>query len=218
MALSIQTDIENVSSDLLTANLVDLTTYGGANALRSELALYIYLFKRASDLTDTQVTINNNDPLNVIAWNFTLAGDGWYRAIIFAFPIWSAGSYVLNNSVFHDGTYWKANTSTTSEPGTDGTFDEITDILSEILNLSNTNVTIGQTNNFTTAIAEANTIANNLQDLGPKITRGKCKNINDAVTVLYGEGLIDSAWLNFSAGDYVEAQRIIDYVNSQLAA
>lgn len=217
MALSIQTDIENISSDIISAELTDLTVYGGANAERDEIALYTYLYKRNAQLVDTPVTINNNDPVNVLAWSFSLAGDGWYRAVIFAFPVWVAGSYVLNNCVYHNGVYYKANTSTTGTPGASANWDEITDILSEVLNLSNSNVTIGQTNNFTTANAEAYTIGDNLQDLGPKIRSGKCKNINDALTVLWGEALIDSSWYNFSRGDYPQAQEIIDFVNSQFA-
>jgi hypothetical protein len=218
MALAILTDIENVSADVTTADLVDLTTYGGANADRNDLALYLYLYKRSADLTDTQITITNNDPLNVVQWNFSLNGDGWYRAIVFAFPIWVAGSYVLNNCVYYNGGYWMANTSTTGTPGVSANWTAITDILADVLNLSNSNVTIGQTNNFTTASAEVNIIGNDLQDLGPKIRMGKCKDINDAARVLLGEGLIDSAWMNFERGDVVEAQQIVDYVNSQWAA
>lgn len=218
MALAILTDIENISASLETAELVDLTTYGGANADRDELALYLYLYKRSAELVDTPITIANTDPLNVTAWSFTLAGDGLYRAIVFAFPIWAAGTYNLNNCVYHSGAYYKANTTTTGTPGVSGDWDTITDILAEVLNLASSNVTIGQTNNFTTANAEANVVGDYLVDLGPLIKQGKCKDVNQAAQVLLLEGLIDSAWMNFERGDVVEAQQIIDYVNSQFAA
>lgn len=218
MPQTIITEINNVAADLSTAELADLTVYGGANPDRDELALFLYLYKRAADLTDTAVTVSNTDPLNVTAWSFTLAGDGWYRAILFEFPIWAAGTYSLNNCVYHSGAYYKANTSTTGTPGVSADWDLITDILAEVLNLSSSNVVIGQTNNFTTANADAGPIGTVLQDLGPSIKAGQCKDINKAGTALWGESLIESAWINFLRGDYVEAQEIVDYINSRWAA
>lgn len=209
------TSIENVLADLSAAELVDGSTY--TDPARDELALYLYLYKRASDLTDVAVTVSNADPLNVTAWSFALNGDGWYRAIVFGFPIWSAGTYAANKCVYYDGNYYKAATSTSGTPGVSG-WTLLTDILAEVLNLANSGVEITQTNNFTTANAEAGVLGDNLQDLGPRIRTGKCKNVNDAVTVLLGESLIDSAWMNFERGDNVEAQQIIDFVNSQWAA
>lgn len=208
------TTIENVTATLGTAELVDGSTY--TDPARSDLALYAYFFKRAADLTDVAVSISNTNSLLVTAWSFTLAGDGWYRAIIFGFPIWAAGTYAADKCVYYNGAYYKASTSTSGVPGVSG-WTLITDILAEVLNLDDSGVEITETNNFTTANAEAGIIGDNLQDLGPKIRTGKCKNINDAAQVLLGESLIDSAWMNFERGDNVEAQQIIDFVNSQFA-
>lgn len=207
------TTIENVTSDLTSAELVDGSTY--TSPARNTLALYTYLYKRSADLVDTAITISNTNPTAVTAWSFTLAGDGWYRAIVFGFPIWAAGTYAANKCVYHSGSYYKASTSTSGTPGVSVDWVLITDILATVLNLANSGVEITQTNNFTTANAEAGIIGDNLQDLGPKIRSGKCKNVNDAVQVLFGESLIDSAWMNFERGDNVEAQKIIDFVNSQ---
>lgn len=208
------TTIENVSASLDTAELVDSSTY--SDPARSDLALYCYLYKRSSALEDTAVTVSNTNPLLVTAWSFTLAGDGWYRAIIFGFPVWVAGTYAADECVYYSGSYYKASTTTSGTPGVSG-WTLITDILAEVLNLDDSGVEITETNNFTSANAEAGIIGDNLQDLGPKIRTGKCKNINDAVQVLFGESLIDSAWMNFERGDNVEAQQIIDFVNSQFA-
>lgn len=214
MALTILTDIENVSSDLSTGQLVNLTTYGGANAERNTLALYLYFYKRDAQLSNTAVTIDNTSPESVTAWSFSMAGDGLYRAILFNFPIWVAGTYVLNNCVEYNGVYYKANTTTTGTPGISADWNTITDILAEVLTLSSSNVTIGQTNNFTTAIVEAGILGDNLQDLGPSIKAGKCRDINQAANVLWGEALIDSAWMNFERGDVAEAQEIVDFLSS----
>lgn len=218
MALAVLTSISNVSADLLTADLVDNTVYGTPNADRDDLAAYLYLYKRNAQQEDTAVIIDNTSPLTATRWSFSLAGDGWYRAILFLFPVWTAGAYVADNCVYHSGSYYKANTSTTETPGAGSEWDLITDILNEVLDLSGSNVTVGQTNNFTTPNAEAGILGNNLQDLGPSIKSGKCKDVNAATTVLFGEALYDSAWNNFARGDNVEAQEIIDFINNQWAA
>lgn len=218
MALAVLTDIEDASSDLTTAVLVDLTVFGGANPARNTLAAYLYLYKRDASQTDTPVTVDNSSPLTVTSWSFALAGDGWYRAILFYFPIWSAGSYVANNCVYYNGAYYKANTSTSATPGSSPNWTLITDILGTVLNLSSSNVTVGQTNNFTTAILEAGVLGDMLQDLGPNIRSGKCRDINQAANVLYGEGLLDSAWMNFERGDCVEAQEMVDYLTTNWAS
>lgn len=213
MALTIITDIESVSADLSSASLVDLTTYGGSNAARNTLALYLYLYKRDASLSDTAVTVSNTDPLNVTSWSFTLAGDGLYRAILFEFPIWAAGTYTVDSCVYYSGSYYRANTGTSQTPG-GANWTLITDILATVLNLSGSGVTIGQTNNFTTGILEAGTQGDALQDLGPSIRSGKCKDWNKAADILYWEGLIDSAWMNFERGDYTEAQSIVDFITA----
>lgn len=209
------TTIEDVTADLLSASLVDGSTY--TDPARSELAIYVYLFKRAADLSEVPVTISNTNPLLVTAWSFTLAGDGWYRAVVFGFPIWAAGSFAANKCVYHDGNYYKASVFTSGTPGVSADWTLLTDILAEVVDSDTSGVEITQTNNFTSANAEAGPIGDNLQDLGPKIKSGKCKNINDALQVLFGESLIDSAWMNFERGDNVEAQQIIDFVNAQWA-
>jgi hypothetical protein len=213
------TAIQNVSADVTTAELIDLTTnYGGSNPARDELALYAYLYKRDAELNDTAVTISNDDPLNVVAWSFDLNGlDGWYVAIIFGFEIWAAGTFNVNQCVYHSGAYYKALGTTTEEPGTGSDWDVITDIQSEVLNLGADNVYITQTNNFTTAIVESGKLGNVLQQLGQKIIQGKVKNSDDAATALFGAGLVESAWVNFRRGDYQDAQEIVDFITGQWA-
>jgi hypothetical protein len=213
------TTITNVSADLTTAQLVDLTTYGGSSPDRDELALYAYLYKRTADLTDTQISLDNTSPLTVNAWSFALAAnDGWYVAVIFGFPIWSAGTFNLNECVYHDGVYYVANTTTTEEPGTGGDWDVISDILAEVLNLDDSGVYITTTNNFSTDRSGAGPVGDALADLGPDIKAGKCKDWAQAADVITGGALIQSAWANFRRADYQEAQEIIDYVQQNYAA
>lgn len=211
------TAVDHESADLTTGRLTDLTTY--TSPARNALALYAYLYKRDVSSVDTAVTVSNADPLNVTYWEFSLAdADGWYVAIIFGFPIWSAGTYALNKCVYHSGVYYKANTSTTETPGAGSEWDVITDIQAEVLNLADSGVYITQTNNFSTARSEAGTLGDNLAALGQKIINGKCKNWEDAGSTLFPAALIESAWVNFRRGDNVNAQDIIDYVQERFAA
>ena len=211
------TSIESESADLVTGRLVDLTTY--LSPARNTLALYTYLYKRDVNSVDDPIMISNVDPTNVTYWEFTLdESDGWYVAIVFGFPIWSAGTYALNKCVYHSGVYYKANQSTTEEPGTGSQWAVITDVLAEVLNLADSGVYITQTNNFSSARSEAGELGDNLADLGSKIINGKCKNWEDAASALYPAALIESAWVNFRRGDNVKAQEIIDYVQERFAA
>lgn len=211
------TSIRNVSADVLTAEIQDLTVYGGTNPERTALALYLYLYKRDAQSNDVAVAITNDDPLNASTWGFALNGDGLYVGVLFGFPIWAAGSYILNDCVYHAGSFYKANGATSGEPGVSGDWDVLTDIISEVLNLGSANTYITQTYNFTTAIAESGKVGNNLQALGQKIIQGQIRNSDDAATVLYGAGLIESAWVNFRRADYQDAQEIVDYITGQWA-
>jgi hypothetical protein len=213
-------DIQNVSSDLSSAQLVDLSTYGGANPDRDTLALFLYLYKRDASMVDTAITVSNTAPTTVTEWDFALpTEDGNFVYIIFGFPVWTAGSYTIDNCVEYAGVYYKALTTTSATPGTDPTkWAVITDILSEVLNLSNSNVTITQGYAFSTAVAEAGPIGDAMAALGPKIIAGACKNLNDASATIYGAALIESAWMNFRRQDYTQAQEIMDFVDQQFAA
>jgi len=214
------TAIENESADCTTADLVDLTVYGGSAPNRNTLALFLYLYKRDAQDNDTPITVDNTTPLTVGTWSFSLAPpDGWYVGILFGFPLWAAGTYTMNNCVhYSDGNYYQcAVASTTSVPGTDSDWTLITDILGTVLNLSNSNVYITQTNNFTTCKAEI-PVGDQLQALSQKIVQGKCKNWEDAAKALYGAALIQGAIINFRRLTLEDAQNVIDFVDNQWLA
>jgi len=210
------TAITNVSADVTTAELQDLSTYGGALPQRDELALYVYLYKRDAQNNDTAITVLNSDPLTANTWQFTLnSSDGLYIAIVFGFPIWNAGSYILNDCVYYGGDYYIANGATSGEPGISGDWDLITDILSEVLNVGSANTYVTQTENFTTARLESGKGGDVLQALGQKIIQGKIKNSDDAASALFFGGMIESAWVNFRRGDSQDAQEIVDWLTGQ---
>ncbi len=211
------TAIENWASDLSTAQLRDLSQYGGSNPLRSALALYVYLYKRDAQNNDTPITIDNTNPLTANSWTFALpAPDGVFVAIVYGFYIWTAGTYPAGTARYHNGVYYKANTSTFSTPGADSTWDVLTDIQAEVT--GNTSVEQTQTYNWSAAHSMTGPLGDILADFGPTVRNGKCRDLDRLTNVLYGAAMIESAFTNFRAGDYQDAQSVIDYVQANLAA
>jgi len=211
------TDIENVSEDLSTAELVDVSQYGGSNPDRDELALYVYLYKRDAQENDTQITVDNNNPLTANAWSFVLpAADGVFVAIVFGIYVWSAGTYPSGTARYYNGIYYISNTSTSSTPGVDSTWDVVSDILGELS--GNTTVEETQTYNWSAAHSESGQLGDAIADFAPSVLDGRCKDYGKAAKVLYGAALIESAFVNFRRADYVQAQTSIDFVQANYAA
>jgi len=210
------TDIENTSEDLSTAELRDISQYGGSNPDRDQLALYVYLYKRDAQNNDTQITVTNTSPLTANAWSFALpAQDGVFVAIVFGFYIWSAGTYTLGTCRYYNGYYYKANTSTSSTPGSDSTWDLITDILGTCS--GNTSVEQTQTYNWSDAHCSSGKLGDRLADFAPSVRDGRCKDVNKAMQVLFGAAMIESAFVNFRRGDYTAAQSSIDFTQANYA-
>lgn len=214
------TEIGGVSSDLSTAILYDITTY--TSPARNALALYCYLFKRDASNNDTAITLDNSTPLTVTQWSFSLPQqDGVFVNTLFGFPLWSAGVYVQNSCVFYvpNSTYYKcAVASTSGTPSISPDWVAITNILSEVLNLSNSGVSITQNYNFSVVRAATGPLGDALASFGLANKNGKCKDMNQASSVMIGGALISSAWTNFRAMNYVGSQEIMDYLDAQTAS
>lgn len=213
MALTFVTYIGKTSADLSSSFLIDATVYGGANPARNTLALYIYLYKRAADNTDTQIVIDNSTPLTAVEWPFTLpAPDGIFVSMIFAFTIWSAGTFPNLSGVYYNGAYYRSNKSTSGTPGASADWDLITDIIGTFT--GNSTVQQAQTYNFSADRARAGQLGDAMAALGQRMIAGLCKNWEDSAAVLTGAGLVESAWCNFRRTNYVDAQNIMDYVDA----
>jgi len=216
MALTFVTAIQQVTVDLSHGYLVDYTVYGGSNVARNTLSIFVYIAKRDVNNNDTFLTIDNSSPLTATQWYFSMpAQDGNFVASIFAFNIWSAGSYTLNACVYYspNSSYYIANTGTSSTPGADGTWTLITNILQTCS--GNSSVQQAQTYNFSAAVAQAGALSLALADFGNNVKLGRYKSWEDAAQVLIGPALIQSALTNFRQGNYTNCQSIMDYVDAQ---
>jgi hypothetical protein len=95
MALDISLSIDTISSDRLTATLLDGTTYGGANPARTAVGCYVIVQKMNSDSTvESTITATGNDadPQTDVSWEFNIPNDGWYRVLFIAPEDYSAGT------------------------------------------------------------------------------------------------------------------------------
>src|SRR6476620_10482761 len=110
------TAIENVDATLTSAQLVDTTDYTTQGVARNTLTVYAFLVKRDVNNSDSPITIDNSNPLSAIDWSFDLPSqDGNFVAQMFGFPIWSAGTYMLNQCVYKSGDIYFCNQPSTTE-------------------------------------------------------------------------------------------------------
>lgn len=213
MAITYITQIERESADGTTAVLKDYTVY--SSPARNTLALFLKLVKRSAAEVDTDIEIDNSIPLTATEWTFYLAGGGWYYAIFFGFPIWSAGTYDTNACVYYSSTgrYYKAKNTVSSTPDTTADWDELTDPTS-IEDTDDTNVEINSTHNFTTYDAEI-PVGDELETLADEIIDGVPKDWEDTTIALIGLALINGAWVKHFRVKNQQGQRIVDFINQR---
>lgn len=210
-------DIENVSSSLSVGFVVDETVYGGSNPTRNQLAVILFLFKRDAQQNNTAISVDNSAPLTATQWQFTLpAADGVFTGNFFGFTIWTPGTYANLACVFYNSSVYIANTSTSQTPGTGGNWTLVTDIIATCTN--NASVQQTQVYLWSSARTEAGVIGDVLSDLSGKIREGKCASWTDAGAALTGAAALNGAFACFRRADYINAQKDIDFLQSQTAA
>lgn len=95
------------SSDADTATITDSTVYGGANPDRSDVAVYLELWKMDEDSEATEITIDNDAPDTVESWEFDSSDDGWYKSRIYIIPqfniltAYSEGDVIFYNDALY---------------------------------------------------------------------------------------------------------------------
>lgn len=108
MALSPNISTLTFSSDADTATITDNTVYGlSGNPARNTLAVYLELWKMASDSTSEAITVDNTDPENVTSWDFDSSDDGWYKARIYIVPEFDiATAYTTGQAVYYNAALY----------------------------------------------------------------------------------------------------------------
>lgn len=109
--------------------LTNPTGYGAPNAAFADYAHYIIIRKKAvGDDSDEVLVPQTYDPLSALTFTVTRATDGWYEAIKLNITKWSAGSLPAETVRYHSGNVYVANSTTSSTPGSDSTWDVVSDL------------------------------------------------------------------------------------------
>ena len=105
------------------------TGYGAPNDAFADFAHYAIIRKKnVNSVADEDLTIETYNELSATEFVAPRAVDGWYEGIKFNIPIWSAGAYLLDDVIYHNGSIYQANAGTSGTPGVSGDWDEVTDL------------------------------------------------------------------------------------------
>ena len=92
MALTAALTFTSVSADGVTSILTDSTVYGGANPLRTAVAVYLKAYKVDESLIETAQVLASFDPELATTFTMTNGTDGRYRFKFVIVPNWLVGT------------------------------------------------------------------------------------------------------------------------------
>jgi hypothetical protein len=109
--MALNPEIGTISTDITEeiATIPDNTSYGSPEADRSDVAVYLQVWKMNSDNEETAITITNSTPDTVENWSFTYTEDGWYKARMIIIPNYDNSTvYTAGEAVYYDGAIYIA--------------------------------------------------------------------------------------------------------------
>lgn len=152
MALLTTVSMSFTASTVVLANttgtydaLTNLTGYGTPNAAFSDYAHYAIIRKKnVNNVADEVLVLSSYDPTLAVSFSAPRATDGWYEGKELSILIWTAGTYAADIVKYNGGVVYKANTSTSEEPGTGSDWDVVSDLTTIEGNASIIETTIGR--------------------------------------------------------------------------
>ncbi len=113
-------------NDSTNATTVNFTSYRSLTVTRPDLTTYLFSSIGTPDETlATASTGNNEINYNILDTDT----DGVWEFQLCTVPDWSAGSYDLNDNVFHNAKFWLSTlNANTSEPGVNTDWTEIQEV------------------------------------------------------------------------------------------
>jgi hypothetical protein len=91
--------------------------YGAPNDAFADFAHYLILRKKnVNQVADVVMVLDSYNPLSATQFTATRSIDGWYEAKKLNIRKWTAGSYVLNDVRYYNGSVYKATTATSGTP------------------------------------------------------------------------------------------------------
>ena len=125
MALTVDLEFTSEAQNeaLFLGTLTDSTTYGGANAARADVAVYLTGEKIKADGTvDYDLTIDTYTPTSATTFTFDIEDDGWHKFKYAIIPNWTADPYVTYDVVNHGGVVYQAIGATTNNEPPNATY------------------------------------------------------------------------------------------------
>jgi hypothetical protein len=125
--------------------LTNVTGYGSPNAEFSDYAHYAIIRKKnVNEVADSVLVLTSYDPTVATSFSAPRTVDGWYEGKKLNILIWTAGTYAADIVKYHGGVVYKANTSTSEEPGVGSEWDVVSDLTTIEANASVIVTTIGR--------------------------------------------------------------------------
>jgi hypothetical protein len=120
-------DSESIDGEEMLIVYDDVTSYGGANYDRNEVATYITTEKINADTTSAyDVDIIAYTPSSATTYSFNITEDGWYKSKFVIIPNYdNATAYVIYDAVYEAGAVYRALGSTTGNVPPNASYWEI---------------------------------------------------------------------------------------------
>lgn len=121
------------------------TGYGAPNPLFTDFAHYTIIRKKnVNSIADAVLVLDAYNPITDTVFQTNRATDGWYEANMLKITKWTAGTYPATTVRYYNGVVYKAASSTSSTPGTDGTWASVGDLTTIEDNASISSLQIGR--------------------------------------------------------------------------
>jgi len=195
--------------------------YGAPNAIRSTLAVQLFIYRDYESATDLVIAIDNTSADTQTEWIVptTVGGFGLYGKAAIVAPIWVAGAYNANDVVWESGVLYHVYTAgpVATQPSTDAAnwrpdTDALFPITDMISNPGTYTISYLATINHVYTNPLDTGLADKLSDLNtaPKCNSDLRKDITNIKFYL------DSVDIFSFAGDYLSAERSAQLANDLL--
>lgn len=150
MALSIDLDIA-IATDREDFDLTDSTTYGGANAARADVAVFVSAYKTDIASAETELDIEDYDETTASSWTIEYQKDGAYKICFAIIPDFDSGAtYAQYDAIYSGGVVYRSlQDSNTTDTLTD---EDWWEVVSDPATLANNKDTAEESANITSTI------------------------------------------------------------------
>lgn len=162
----------SIAATRTTFVLSDDTTYGGDNADRVDVGVFVSAYKmnHSSEATELTVTPNDDDPETDSSWTITYSSDGWYKTYFSIIPDFNSSTTYSKYDAVYDASSGnvyrsKADNNTTDTLGDTAWWEEV-----DGASIANNKGTSTESENVTSTIYHRVFSANGQYDYATKLS------------------------------------------------